>query len=120
MSSGKREPAMRLFRSPPKDHPVTSMLRCMEHGDFVDAFRELKRRGRHDEIVPPPHALWRLGRWLAEKGHGKRAVVAFKLFLDLYPRHLDREKVMIDLARVLAALGRTREALALKQDAEGN
>ena len=92
------------------------MLRHMENDDFLDAHRELKRV--KDGPIPPPHALWRLGRWLAEKGHARKARLPLERFLDLYKSHQDRPRVMLDLARVLVQVGQRDKALKLKAEAE--
>jgi len=87
----------------------------MEQGRFQEAYRTLKRveppcsKGP----LPPPHALWRLGRWLADKGRRRRARLPFRLFLELYPHHEDRPEVLRDLALVENSLGRHREAAGL-------
>lgn len=107
---------MRLFRSGPREHCVASMLRHMEDRAFDEAYRELKRY--RDGPVPPPHALWRLGRWLLEKGRAKQAKLALRLFLDIYHAHQDRREVMLDLALALKALGQEEESAALVEDAE--
>ena len=84
------------------------MLRCMEQGRFVDAWKALRR---DDGALPvPPHALARLGRWLADRGEYKKAVVPLRLFLDTYPRHQDRASVVQGLSSCLKQLGRTKEA----------
>ena len=106
---------MRLFRSPEREHPVTAMLRHMERGRFAEAGKDLERyEGGH---LPPPHALWHLGRQLHRAGATRQAKLALKLFLDLYHGHADRGQVMHDLARVLVALGETEEARALVDEA---
>ncbi|MHC4548444.1 MAG: hypothetical protein ACYTEZ_06670 [Planctomycetota bacterium] len=87
----------------------------MEHRRFEEAYRELKRY--RDGPVPPPHALWRLGRWLLEKGRAKQAKLALQLFLDFYHAHQDRTEVMLDLALALKALGQDERAAALAADA---
>jgi len=88
----------------------------MEYGRMDEAYRALKRF--RDGPVPPPHALWRLGRWLAEQKRPKRAKLAFKLFLDLYSGHQDRYAVMRDLALAHQALGEHDEARAVAEDAK--
>jgi len=92
-----------LFRTPrPQLEPfVTTMLRHMEHGEFVEAFKALRRGGPGP--VPPPHALWRLGRWLLEQERPKDARLPLKRFLEIYRAHQDRAAVERDLA---AARGR--------------
>lgn len=91
------------------------MLRHMEHRRFEEAYRELRRYS--DGPVPPPHALWRLGRWLLEKGRPKQAKLALQLFVDFYGGHEDRREVMLDLALALKATGQTAEAAALVEAA---
>jgi len=88
----------------------------MESREFDEAYKELKRY--RDGPVPPPHALWRLGRWLLEKGRAKQARLALRLFLDIYSAHQDRREVMLDLALALKALGQEQESAALVEDAE--
>jgi len=99
---------MRSFRSPPGEHPTTLMLRHMERGRIADAGKALAEY--KGGFLPPPHALWHLGRQLFRHGETARAKLALKLFLDLYHGHADRPQVLSDLARVLAALGETDEA----------
>jgi len=101
--------AMRLFRSTPKDRALTAMLRAMEQGKFLEAWKELRK---HDtgELPVPPHALSRLGRWLAEKGEPKKAVLPLRTFLDTYPNHQDRATVVTGLAACLKQAGRKKEA----------
>jgi tetratricopeptide (TPR) repeat protein len=107
---------MRLFRSAPGEHPTTMMLRNLELGRFDEAYKALKRY--RDTPPPPPHALWRLGRWLAEHDRPKQAKLAFKLFLDLYPNHGDKPAVLRDLALAHKALGEHEEAIAVAEDAK--
>jgi hypothetical protein len=78
----------------------------MDNRRFEEAYRDLKRY--QEGPVPPPHALWRLGRWLLEKSRPKQAKLALQLFVDSYQGHEDRREVMLDLALVEAAkdLGR--------------
>jgi len=92
------------------------MLRHMDNRRFEEAYRELKRY--QDGPVPPPHALWRLGRWLLEKSRPKQAKVALQLFLDHYHGHEDRREVMLDLALALKATGQAGEATALVEAAK--
>jgi hypothetical protein len=106
---------MRTFRAPPGEHAVTAMVRHMEHGRFAEAGEALESySGGH---LPPPHALWRLGRWLAQNRQPRRAKLALKLFVDLYHAHEDRPQVLSDLARVHLALGERDEARALADEA---
>ena len=99
---------MRLFRSTSRERALTTMLRCMEHGRFLDAWKALKK---HDAELPvPPHALSRLGRWLADRGELKKAVLPLRTFLDTYPNHQDRATVVSGLALCLKQLGKTKEA----------
>jgi len=106
---------MRLFRSGTGEHPVTEMLRHMEHGRFEEAGLALARY--RDGFLPPPHALWRLGRWLAQRGHTRQAKLALKLFADLYHAHGDRPQVLTDLAKVLRALGEKQQAAEVADEA---
>jgi TolA-binding protein len=102
---------VREFRSSPGEHPVTRMLRHMERGRVADAGNAL---AEYDGgFVPPPHALWHLGRQLFSRGEARQAKLALRLFADLYPAHADRPQVLHDLARVLAALGERDEARAI-------
>jgi len=94
---------------------VTTMLRHMEHGRLDEAYRALKRY--RTAPLPPPHALWRLGRWLLDQGRAKQAKRALKLFLDVYPNHGDRALVLRDLALTHKALGELEEAAAVAEDA---
>ena len=107
---------MRLFRTAPTERPVTAMLRAMETGDFLDAHVALRRY--EDGPPPPPNALWRLGRRLAETKHPRQARLALELFLELYPNHEDRAEVMQELAHTLAALGKRRKAVSLAAQAK--
>ena len=93
------------------------MLRHMENREFDQAYRELKRY--KDGPIPPPHALWRLGRWLLDQSRPKQAKLALQLFLDFYHAHQDRREVMLDLALALKALGQDKDAKALAEDARG-
>ena len=70
-------------------------------------------------LVPPPHALWRLGRWLLEKSRPKQAKVALQIFVDHYSGHEDRREVMLDLALALKATGQAAEAATLVEAARG-
>lgn len=106
---------MRLFRSPAGEHPVTAMLRHMEHGRVTDAGNALA--GYRGGFLPPPHALWHLGRQLFRAGEKQQARLALKLFVDLYHGHADRAHVIADLARVHLALGEIGEAKALAEEA---
>jgi hypothetical protein len=102
---------MGLFRQKRRPQAVREMLRLMEDGLFEEAARRLPRD--FDEHVPPPHALWRLGRWCLDKGRAKLARRPLELFLRLYPAHQDRTAVARDLAAVLVALGRRKLAAYL-------
>jgi len=106
---------MRSFRFPPGEHPTTLMLRHMERGRVTDAGNALA--AYKDGHLPPPHALWHLGRQLFRRGETERAKLALKLFVDLYQGHADRPQVLSDLARVLAALGETAEAKEILREA---
>lgn len=106
---------MREFRSSPGEHPVTRMLRHMERGRIAEAGSALAEY--EGGFVPPPHALWHLGRQLFRRGDAKLAKRALRLFLDLYPGHGDRPQVLHDLARVLASLGEREEARAILDEA---
>jgi hypothetical protein len=87
----------------------------MERGRFAEAGESLASyRGG---FLPPPHALWHLGRQLFRHGATLQAKRALKLFLDLYHGHADRAQVLHDLARVQVALGETEEAKALVDEA---
>lgn len=102
---------MRLFGTASAERPVTALLRHMENGRFLPALKALRRyRGGPP---PPPHALHRLGRWLAEQGRAKAALRPLRLFLELYPGHQDRALVVQDLARALHAAGKRRLARQL-------
>jgi Flp pilus assembly protein TadD len=84
------------------------MLRNMEQGRFLDAWKALRK---DDATLPvPPHALARLGRWLADRGEYKRAVLPLRLFLDTYPKHQDRATVVAGLSACLKQLGKSKEA----------
>jgi len=106
---------MRLFRTAPSERPLTTMLREMEHGRFVEAWRALRRDS--GALPAPPHALARLGRWLAEQGEFKKAALPLQRFLDLYPNHQDRAVVRRDLAICLKRLGKTKQAARLVESA---
>jgi len=91
------------------------MLRHMERGRIADAGNAL---AEYDGgFVPPPHALWHLGRQLFRRGEARQAKLALNLFLDLYPGHADRPQVLHDYARVLAGLGERAEARAILDEA---
>jgi hypothetical protein len=87
----------------------------MEHGRFAEAGEALQRY--ESGFLPPPHALWHLGRQLFRSGATRQAKLALKLFVDLYHGHADRAQVLHDLARVHVALGETEEAKALVEEA---
>jgi tetratricopeptide (TPR) repeat protein len=108
---------MRSLRSPAGGHPVTRMLRHMEHGRVTEAGAALAEY--EGGFLPPPHALWHLGRQLFRRGEAQQAKRALKLFLDLYHGHADRPQVLHDLARVLASLGDVHEAKELLREAKG-
>ena len=108
---------MRLFRTAPVTEPVATMLRCMERGEFLEAHAALRRRDDSGPL-PPPHALWRLGRRLVDQSHAKRARHPLELFLELYPNHEDRADVMHDLAHTLAVAGKRRRAERLSRQAK--
>ncbi|MFI5403773.1 MAG: tol-pal system YbgF family protein [Planctomycetota bacterium] len=91
------------------------MLRHMERGRFAEASTAIAEY--EGGFLPPPHALWHLGRQLFRSGATAQAKRALKLFLDLYHGHADRAQVLNDLARVLVALGETDEAKALVDEA---
>jgi hypothetical protein len=96
------------------------MLRHMENGRFLQALRELRRL--NGDPPPPPHTLWRLGRWCLDKGKPRRARRPLRLFLELYPGHQDRPEVMRDLARALGGrravhLAALAHALGTERDA---
>jgi len=93
------------------------MLRHMENRRFEEAYRDLRRY--QEGPVPPPHALWRLGRWLLEKSRPKQAKLALQIFVDHYHGHEDRREVMLDLALALKATGQAAEAAALVEAAKG-
>jgi len=93
------------------------MLRHMENRRFEEAYRDLRRY--QEGPVPPPHALWRLGRWLLEKSRPKQARLALQIFVDHYHGHEDRREVMLDLALALKATGQTAEAASLVEAAKG-
>jgi TolA-binding protein len=90
------------------------MLRHMERGRVAEAGNALAEY--EGGFVPPPHALWHLGRQLFRRGEARQAKLALKLFADLYPGHADRPQVLHDLARVLAGLGEREEARAILDD----
>lgn len=99
---------MRLFRSASKERALTVMLRNMEQGRFVDAWKALRK---DDGALPvPPHALARLGRWLADRGEYKKAMLPLRRFLDTYPKHQDRATVVAGLSSCLKQLGKAKEA----------
>lgn len=111
---------MRLFFSRDDDRtlPVTAFLRHMEEGRLEFALKALKRHAEPPD--PPPHALWRLARGLAESGKPKAALVPLRLFVDLYPGHGDRPAVLRDLALALSRCGRAAEAAEVAQRAEAS
>ena len=91
-----------------RERTITTFLRHMERGQFLEAAKTLRKDKRN--CAPPPHCLWRLGRWCLDKQKPKDARLPLELFLSLYPNHLDRPAVMHDLARTLARLNKRREA----------
>ncbi len=95
---------------------MTTLLRHMERRQFAKALRYLRRAA--EGPVPPPHALWRLGRWCIDQSRHKAARQPLDLFMALYPAHQDRPEVMRDLVRVLAQTGRRKQAEELKETAE--
>lgn len=95
------------IRSRSRERTITLLLRQMERGRFLEAAKILRR---DRACAPPPHCLWRLGRWCLDKQKPKDARRPLELFLKLYPNHLDRPAVMLDLARTLAQLGKRRDA----------
>jgi Flp pilus assembly protein TadD len=97
------------------EHPVTAMLAHMERGRFAEAGDAIAQY--QGGFLPPPHALWHLGRRLFRDGAAKTAKLALRLFLDLYHGHADRGQVLHDLARVHVALGEPEEARALVDEA---
>ena len=107
---------MGLFKRSRREHAVTTLLRHMERKQFARALRYV--RNAAEGPVPPPHALWRLGRWCIDQDRHKAALQPLELFMDLYPEHQDRPEVMRDLVRVLAETGRRKEAEELKETAE--
>ena len=105
---------MRLFKTAARERALTTMLRAMEHGRFLDAWKALKK---HDGELPvPPHALERLGRWLADRGEPRKAALPLRMFLDAYPNHQDRATVTHGLAACLRKAGKNREASRLEAD----
>lgn len=103
---------MRLFRSDPPGtvtEPVPTLLRALERGDLRAASDALAARAGTDP-VPPPHALWRLGRGLLQVGEARRAVAALELLVDAFPGHGDRPAAQRDLVRALLRTGRRKRA----------
>ncbi|MDH3592389.1 MAG: aspartyl/asparaginyl beta-hydroxylase domain-containing protein [Planctomycetota bacterium] len=84
----------------------------MENEDFLAAHRELKRHGP-DSPLPPPHALWRLGRVLLGRKQPRKALLPLEMFQELYPEHRDRPEVIRDLALALKLSGQTKKAAAI-------
>jgi len=107
---------MRLFGNTRRECAAKTLLRHMENGRFTEALRVLRRRG--EGPIPPPHALWRLGRWSLDKGRAKHALRPLQLFLASYPNHQDRPEVLRDLARALGTLGRAKEAEQAAREAQ--
>ena len=107
---------MGLFGNKRREFVVTTLLRHMEDGRFADALRLLRKQD--DGPVPPPHVLWRLGRWSLDKAKPKLALFPLRLFLRLYPNHQDRPDVLRDLAGALKCSGKHAEAEALAQEAK--
>ena len=94
------------------------MLRHMQEKSFVEAVATLKRgRIKRSGPVPPPHALWRLGRWCLEQRRPKDASIPLQLFSDLYPHHEDRAQVLHDLARALKGMRRIKKAAVVAREA---
>ena len=111
---------MRLFRSdrpPVAGPPVPELLRALERDDIraaADAFRAR----RDTDPIPPPHALWRLGRGLLEAGDARRAVAVLSLLVESYPAHGDAPAAQRDLARALHGAGKRKRAAALMRALE--
>lgn len=107
---------MGMFRNTRREPAVTVFLRHMERGRFLDAAKAL--RHLDGAFTPPPHALWRLGRWCLDKEKPKFARQPLQVFLDTFPNHLDRPAVMRDMALTLAMLGKRAEATEWATQAE--
>ena len=101
-----------------REHCVTTMLRQMQEKSFSEAVATLKRgRIKQTGPIPPPHALWRLGRWCLKNRRPKDASVPLQLYSDLYPHHQDRARVLHDLARALKGMRRIKRAGVVAREA---
>ena len=88
----------------------------MEEGRYLDAYKALKQV--RTAPVPPPHALWKLGIWLAKEGNFRRARLPLQRFVELYKKHQDRAAVLLDLAREMKELGKIDQARQYKEEAD--
>ena len=107
---------MRFLRPNSREHYVTRMLRLMRDKRFLKAVAAL-RRARTTGPIPPPHALWKLGRWCIEHNRAKDAAVVLQLFADLYGNHEDRAQVLHDLALAYSGAGRVKRAAQVAREA---
>jgi len=100
---------------------VRAFLSAMQNTEFTDAVTVLKKArfpGHSDTgPVPPPHALWRLGRWCLEQRRPKDASIPLQLFADLYPHHEDRGAALHDLALAFNGMKRVRRAGEVAREA---
>ena len=97
---------------------MRAFLFSMQNAEFTDAIAVLKKaRFQGEGPVPPPHALWRLGRWCLEQRRPKDASIPLQLFADLYPHHADRAAALHDLAIALSGMKRVRRAAEVAREA---
>ena len=108
--------AMRFLRPNSREHYVTRMLRLMRDKQFPKAVAAL-RRATTTGPIPPPHALWKLGRWCLEHNRAKDAIVVLQLFADLYENHEDRAQVLHDLALAYKGAKRIKRAAQVAREA---
>ena len=110
---------MGWFAGSSQAESVRTFLLCMQNADFTDAVASLKK-ARFKGIagpIPPPHALWRLGRWCLDQKRPKDASIPLQLFADLYPHHTDRGAVLHDLAIAFKGMKRVRKAAEAAREA---
>jgi hypothetical protein len=112
---------MGIFAGISREQSVRTFLLCMQNTEFMDAVAVLKK-ARFQSLpgavpIPPPHALWRLGRWCLEQKRPKDASIPLQLFADLYPHHEDRGAALHDLALALNGMKRVQRAAEVAREA---
>ncbi len=97
---------------------MRAFLFSRQNAEFTEAIAVLnKARFQGAGPVPPPHALWRLGRWCLEQRRPKDASIPLQLFADLYPHHADRGAALHDLALAFSGMKRVRRAAEVAREA---